>query len=147
MGLRFRHAHFTLGAARRPRIATTCTHVTVARARCTHAVATRVCPARAVVACRSDVCTSHGLTGACVWAASAQAQGQRGYAFTKTPLDGIGTEWEIDVEFRIHGGGMTYYGDGFAMWYTPTKYEEGHCTSRSLSPNNPPTTSPLAHAT
>ena len=84
--------------------------------------------------------------GLCVWAASAQAQGQRGYAFTKTPLDGIGTEWEIDVEFRIHGGGMTYYGDGFAMWYTPTKYEAGHCTSRSLC-QHPATTCPHAHAT
>ena len=25
--------------------------------------------------------------------------------------------WELLLEFKVHGAGRTLYGDGFAMWY------------------------------
>ena len=56
---------------------------------------------------------------------SADKQSQRGWAFTRKPLDTLGFDWQIDVEYRIHGKGMTYYGDGFALWYTPERFTEG----------------------
>lgn len=56
---------------------------------------------------------------------TADEQGQRGWMFTRQPLNTLGQEWQIDVEFRIHGKGMTYFGDGFAMWYTPKRFQSG----------------------
>jgi hypothetical protein len=29
--------------------------------------------------------------------------------------------WEILLEFKVHGSGRTLYGDGFALWYSNEK--------------------------
>jgi len=58
-------------------------------------------------------------------------QGKRGWMFTREPLRTLGRDWEIDVEYRVHGKGMTYFGDGFAMWYTPERYVSGSGTAEA----------------
>jgi lectin, mannose-binding 2 len=40
---------------------------------------------------------------------------QSGWIFSRAPLSA--TNWEIEVEFSIHGAG-NLHGDGFAMWIT-----------------------------
>jgi mannose-binding lectin 2 len=33
--------------------------------------------------------------------------------------------WEVQVQFHVHGSGKTLFGDGFAMWYTKDRSELG----------------------
>jgi mannose-binding lectin 2 len=47
---------------------------------------------------------------------------QSGWLFSKVPL--TATNWEIEVEFKIHGKDQLY-GDGFAMWLTKERAKEG----------------------
>ncbi|KAF2751355.1 vesicular integral-membrane protein VIP36 precursor [Sporormia fimetaria CBS 119925] len=46
-----------------------------------------------------------------------------GYIFSRVPL--TATNWEIEVEFKIHGHG-NLYGDGFAMWLTKERAQQGN---------------------
>lgn len=45
-----------------------------------------------------------------------------GWLFSRVPL--TATNWEIEVEFKVHGTG-TLYGDGFAMWLTKQRGQGG----------------------
>ncbi|KAF2715516.1 vesicular integral-membrane protein VIP36 precursor [Pleomassaria siparia CBS 279.74] len=45
-----------------------------------------------------------------------------GWIFSRVPL--TATNWEIVVEFKIHGQG-NLYGDGFAMWLTKQRAQSG----------------------
>jgi len=45
-----------------------------------------------------------------------------GWLFSRVPL--TATNWEIEFEFKIHGSG-TLYGDGFAMWLTKERAQQG----------------------
>ncbi|KAF2205271.1 vesicular integral-membrane protein VIP36 precursor [Delitschia confertaspora ATCC 74209] len=45
-----------------------------------------------------------------------------GWVFSRVPL--TATNWEIIVEFKIHGQ-HTLYGDGFAMWLTKQRAQQG----------------------
>ncbi|KAF2836877.1 hypothetical protein M501DRAFT_1059808 [Patellaria atrata CBS 101060] len=45
-----------------------------------------------------------------------------GWLFSRVPL--TATNWEIEVEFKIHGQN-TLYGDGFAMWLTKQRATGG----------------------
>lgn len=45
-----------------------------------------------------------------------------GWLFSRVPL--TATNWEIEVEFKIHGNNQLY-GDGFAMWLTKERAEPG----------------------
>jgi len=47
---------------------------------------------------------------------------QSGWIFSRVPL--TATNWEIEVEFKIHGSG-TLHGDGFAMWLTKQRATPG----------------------
>ncbi|KAF2003133.1 vesicular integral-membrane protein VIP36 precursor [Amniculicola lignicola CBS 123094] len=47
---------------------------------------------------------------------------RQGWIFSRVPL--TATNWEIIVEFKIHGQG-NLYGDGFAMWLTKQRAQEG----------------------
>ncbi|KAK3692875.1 concanavalin A-like lectin/glucanase domain-containing protein [Podospora appendiculata] len=47
---------------------------------------------------------------------------QSGWLFSKVPL--TATNWEIEVEFKIHGKNQLY-GDGFAMWITKERGKQG----------------------
>ncbi|KAL2141367.1 hypothetical protein VTI28DRAFT_2497 [Corynascus sepedonium] len=47
---------------------------------------------------------------------------QTGWLFSRVPL--TATNWEIEVEFKIHGKN-TLYGDGFAMWITKERGKVG----------------------
>lgn len=47
---------------------------------------------------------------------------QMGWLFSRVPL--TATNWEIEVEFKIHGKGQLY-GDGFAMWLTRERGKMG----------------------
>lgn len=47
---------------------------------------------------------------------------QTGRLFSRVPL--TATNWEIEVEFKIHGKNQLY-GDGFAMWLTKSRAQEG----------------------
>ncbi|KAF2086427.1 hypothetical protein K490DRAFT_66622 [Saccharata proteae CBS 121410] len=50
-------------------------------------------------------------------------QGSReGWLFSRVPL--TATNWEIEVEFKIHGSG-NLYGDGMAMWLTKQRGQQG----------------------
>ncbi|KAI9861692.1 MAG: hypothetical protein M1824_002123 [Vezdaea acicularis] len=49
-------------------------------------------------------------------------QSQTGYIFSRIPL--TATNWEIEVEFAIHGPG-TLNGDGLAMWITKQRATQG----------------------
>jgi len=49
-------------------------------------------------------------------------QGQNGWLWSKLPL--TATNWEIEVEFKIHGTG-NLYGDGMAMWITKQRAIQG----------------------
>lgn len=33
--------------------------------------------------------------------------------------------WELHVQFKVHGDGKTLFGDGFAIWYTKDRMELG----------------------
>ncbi len=33
--------------------------------------------------------------------------------------------WEMHVHFKVHGQGSDLFGDGFAIWYTKEKLQEG----------------------
>ncbi|KAL3417321.1 L-type lectin-like domain-containing protein [Phlyctema vagabunda] len=46
---------------------------------------------------------------------SSDRPSQEGWIFSRVPL--TATNWEIEVEFKIHGNG-NLHGDGFAMWLT-----------------------------
>ncbi|KAJ4310195.1 hypothetical protein N0V94_008568 [Neodidymelliopsis sp. IMI 364377] len=45
-----------------------------------------------------------------------------GWLFSRVPL--TATNWEITVEFKVHGQG-NLYGDGFAMWLTKQRAQPG----------------------
>jgi len=47
---------------------------------------------------------------------------QEGWIFSRVPL--TATNWEIEVEFKIHGYG-SLHGDGFAMWLTRQRAQPG----------------------
>ncbi|KAK2070169.1 hypothetical protein P8C59_004688 [Phyllachora maydis] len=47
---------------------------------------------------------------------------QTGWLWSKVPL--TATNWEIEVEFKIHGKNQLY-GDGFAMWLTKDRAKQG----------------------
>ncbi|RLL98580.1 hypothetical protein CFD26_100535 [Aspergillus turcosus] len=47
---------------------------------------------------------------------------QQGWIFSRVPL--TATNWEIEVEFKIHGEG-NLHGDGFAMWLTKQRATQG----------------------
>ncbi|KAA8650738.1 legume-like lectin family protein [Aspergillus tanneri] len=47
---------------------------------------------------------------------------QKGWIFSRVPL--TATNWEVEVEFKIHGDG-NLHGDGFAMWLTKQRATEG----------------------
>ncbi|KUI59572.1 hypothetical protein VP1G_06806 [Cytospora mali] len=47
---------------------------------------------------------------------------QMGWLWSKVPL--TATNWEIEVEFKI-GGKDTLFGDGFAMWLTKQRAQQG----------------------
>ncbi|KXH48382.1 legume-like lectin family protein [Colletotrichum salicis] len=47
---------------------------------------------------------------------------QTGWLFSRVPL--TATNWEIEVEFKIHGKNQLY-GDGFAMWITKNRGQAG----------------------
>ncbi|KAL0931702.1 L-type lectin-like domain-containing protein [Colletotrichum truncatum] len=47
---------------------------------------------------------------------------QTGWLFSRVPL--TATNWEIEVEFKIHGKNQLY-GDGFAMWVTKSRAAQG----------------------
>jgi len=47
---------------------------------------------------------------------------REGWLFSRVPL--TATNWEIEVEFNIHGGNQLY-GDGFAMWLTKDRGQPG----------------------
>lgn len=47
---------------------------------------------------------------------------QTGWLFSRVPL--TATNWEIEVEFKIHGKGQLY-GDGFAFWVTKNRGQVG----------------------
>ncbi|KAK4043168.1 concanavalin A-like lectin/glucanase domain-containing protein [Parachaetomium inaequale] len=47
---------------------------------------------------------------------------QTGWLFSRVPL--TATNWEIEVEFKIHGKNQLY-GDGFAMWITKERGKVG----------------------
>jgi mannose-binding lectin 2 len=47
---------------------------------------------------------------------------QTGYLWSRVPL--TATNWEIEVEYRIHGKNQLY-GDGFAMWITKNRAAPG----------------------
>ncbi|GKT88119.1 vesicular integral-membrane protein vip36 [Colletotrichum tofieldiae] len=47
---------------------------------------------------------------------------QTGWLFSRVPL--TATNWEIEVEFKIHGKNQLY-GDGFAMWVTKNRGQAG----------------------
>lgn len=47
---------------------------------------------------------------------------QSGWLFSRAPLSA--TNWEIEVEFSIHGAG-NLHGDGFAMWITKDRATPG----------------------
>ncbi|GJC95375.1 legume-like lectin family protein [Colletotrichum higginsianum] len=47
---------------------------------------------------------------------------QTGWLFSRVPL--TATNWEIEVEFKIHGKNQLY-GDGFAMWVTKSRAQAG----------------------
>ncbi|KAH6624945.1 concanavalin A-like lectin/glucanase domain-containing protein [Chaetomium sp. MPI-SDFR-AT-0129] len=47
---------------------------------------------------------------------------QTGWLFSRVPL--TATNWEIEVEFKIHGKNQLY-GDGFAMWLTKERGKTG----------------------
>ena len=33
--------------------------------------------------------------------------------------------WELHVQFKVHGGGKSLFGDGFAIWYSKNRMESG----------------------
>ncbi|CAN8097045.1 unnamed protein product [Discula destructiva] len=47
---------------------------------------------------------------------------QTGHLWSKVPL--TATNWQIEVEFKIHGKN-SLFGDGFAMWITKSRAQEG----------------------
>ena len=47
---------------------------------------------------------------------------QAGWMYSRVPL--TATNWEVEVEFKIHGSG-NLYGDGMAMWFTKDRATEG----------------------
>ncbi|KAL2218483.1 putative lectin family integral membrane protein [Thermoascus aurantiacus ATCC 26904] len=49
-------------------------------------------------------------------------QSQKGWIFSRVPL--TATNWEIEVEFKIHGSG-NLHGDGFALWLTKQRATTG----------------------
>lgn len=48
---------------------------------------------------------------------------QSGWLFSRVPL--TATNWEVEVEFKIHGKGQLY-GDGLAMWVTKDRGQPGN---------------------
>jgi len=53
---------------------------------------------------------------------SSDRPSQEGWLFSRLPL--TATNWEIEVEFKIHGSG-NLHGDGFAMWLTKQRATAG----------------------
>ncbi|KAK4546555.1 hypothetical protein LTR36_001772 [Oleoguttula mirabilis] len=53
---------------------------------------------------------------------TSQQPSQSGWIFSRVPL--TATNWEIEVEFKIHGTG-NLFGDGMAMWVTKDRAQQG----------------------
>jgi len=53
---------------------------------------------------------------------TADKQGRQGWLWSRLPL--TATNWEIEVEFKIHGGG-NLYGDGMSLWVTKQRAMQG----------------------
>lgn len=34
-------------------------------------------------------------------------------------------DWEMLLHFKVHGQGDTLFGDGFALWYTKERMQDG----------------------
>ncbi|KAF7846064.1 hypothetical protein BT93_L5332 [Corymbia citriodora subsp. variegata] len=51
-----------------------------------------------------------------------QHPSESGWLWTRIPL--TATNWQVEVEFKIHGSG-SLYGDGMAMWVTKERAERG----------------------
>ena len=45
-------------------------------------------------------------------------QSHKGGLWTSSAVKNIGQEWEITLRFNVWGRGDTYFGDGFALWYS-----------------------------
>ena len=41
-------------------------------------------------------------------------------------------DWEMLLHFKVHGQGDTLFGDGFALWYTKDRMQEGTLYSFSF---------------
>ncbi|KAK1073104.1 hypothetical protein LTR12_004878 [Friedmanniomyces endolithicus] len=54
---------------------------------------------------------------------TSQHPSQAGWIFSRVPL--TATNWEIEVEFGIHGTG-NLFGDGMAMWVTKDRAQQGN---------------------
>jgi lectin, mannose-binding 2 len=54
---------------------------------------------------------------------ASQQPSQAGWIFSRVPL--TATNWEIEVEFKIHGTG-NLFGDGMAMWVTKDRAQMGN---------------------
>lgn len=66
---------------------------------------------------------SHGLTTRTRYIRlTSDRPSQSGWLFSRVPLSA--TNWEIEVEFKIHGKNQLY-GDGFAMWLTKDRAHQG----------------------
>jgi mannose-binding lectin 2 len=53
---------------------------------------------------------------------ASDAPSQKGWISSRVPL--TATNWEIEVEFKIHGKG-NLHGDGFAMWISKDRASTG----------------------
>lgn len=53
---------------------------------------------------------------------TADRPSQMGWMYSRVPL--TATNWEVEVEFKIHGSN-TLFGDGFAMWLTKERNQQG----------------------
>ncbi|XP_038064707.1 vesicular integral-membrane protein VIP36-like [Patiria miniata] len=50
-------------------------------------------------------------------------QSRQGAIWNKVP--NRSPNWEIHIEFNVHGQGKTLFGDGFAVWYTKDRMQMG----------------------
>ncbi|XP_029644743.1 vesicular integral-membrane protein VIP36 isoform X1 [Octopus sinensis] len=50
-------------------------------------------------------------------------QSKQGGIWNSQPV--LVRNWELHVQFKVHGAGRTLYGDGFSIWYTRDRMELG----------------------
>ena len=44
--------------------------------------------------------------------------------------------WELHVQFKVHGAGKNLFGDGFVIWYARDRLQQGNNFKASLSIGN-----------